>query len=98
MINYNPLAVRDRAFEEIDRVLANSQPRLTYQDVSRALGRNPAFLSTLKNQPHRYQLSLEDLFNLNAMYGVDDIYILKGIRFQSLQAKLLQLRALLNTL
>jgi hypothetical protein len=98
MLNYDRIAVRDRAFEELDRVLADSKPRVTYQDVSQALGRHQAFLTNLKSHPDKYQFSLEDLFNLNAMYQVDDIYILKGIRFLALQTKLHQLKALLNTL
>lgn len=97
MQNLDREALRDRAFEEIDRVLANSRPRLTYQDISKALGRNHAFLTTFKNNPDRYMLSLEDLFKLNYLYGVDEVYILKGARFQALQSKVHQLQTLLNS-
>lgn len=98
MQTFDRAALRDRALEEIDRVLANSKPRLTLGEMSQALRNNSQFLSSFKAYPEKYTLTLKDLFQLNALYNIDDVYIMKGIRFQKLQCQLEQLRTLLNTI
>lgn len=98
MQTFDRIALRDRAFEEIDRVLADRKPRISYQDLSLELGRNHAFLSTFKNNPDRYMLSVYDLHKLNYLYNVDDIYILKGIRYQAIKATLARLRPLIDSI
>lgn len=97
MSTFDKSAFLARAFQEIDRVLDTS-PGLSYRDISQAIGRNRTFLTDLKSDPVKYTLTVQDLVKLNDIYGADDIYIIKGIRWQAIKTKLDQLRPLLNSL
>lgn len=97
-MNFDKTAFLKRAFEEIERVMESASPRPSLKEISRKIGRNDQFLAQLRSRPDTYTLSVEDLANLNAIYGVDDIYIIKGFRYQAIKAKLDQLRPLINSI
>ena len=104
MKRHNPPGVVARAMEEIDRVL-KANPGMSIRDMSAAIGRNKDFLYDLRLKPDKYILSIADVDQLNAIYGIDDIYIYKGIPFRSVhaqfertQAKIGAIRTLLNSI
>lgn len=73
-----------RAFEEFDRVI-NTNPDISYRSISLSLGKNKSFLSDVKARPDYYPFTIEYLVKLNEIYGIDDIYIMKGIRYKAIQ-------------
>lgn len=84
-MNFDKTAFLRRAFEEIDRVIEASGGELSARKISRGIGRHVQFLTQLRGRPDTYTLTIEDLVNLSSAYNIDDVYILKGIRYQSIQ-------------
>lgn len=100
---FDKTALLARAFEEIDRV--KKETGASKQKISLAIDRHKTFFSDLKTRPDTYSLTVEDLIRLNAIFGVDDIYIIKGIRYKSVldkyqvtKDKLDAVRTLLNSI